>query len=151
MRRALWSVLAAAPLLASNVHAQEAEVSAAIQETLAAWTEGRFEDFVAFYHPDARGFFLDGGPLTGTFDVAALQAAYSAGFRADVALRDLEVRVYGQTSVAAGYLSGTLTLPGGVTLPGTWRYTEARVRDGGTWKVVQFHFSVQGAQPGASR
>lgn len=149
-RGASWLSVAAALFVgAGNLGAQQAEVSAAIEETLAAWREGRFEEFVAFYHPEARGFYLDGGPLAATFDLQALRAAHSAGFRADVTLRDLEVRVYGPTSVAAGYLTGALTLPGGVTLPGTWRYTETRVREEGVWKVVQFHFSAQGPTAGS--
>jgi ketosteroid isomerase-like protein len=128
-----------------NVHAQQADVAAAIHETLAAWAEGRFDDFVSFYHADAHGFYLDGGARAGTFNVEALQAAKSAGFSAALTISDLEVHVYGSTSVAAGYLSGTLTLPGGTTLPGTWRYTETRIREAGIWKVVQFHFSPMNA------
>lgn len=141
-RHAIGAALMLA-LTGGSVHldAQEAEVSAAIRETLAAWRDGRFQDFASFYDSSARGFYLDGGPLAGTFDAGTMQAAHSAGFRADVVLRDLEVRVYGETSVAAAYLVGRLTLPGGVELPGTWRYTETRVRQGGAWKVVQFHFS----------
>lgn len=133
----LLLVLAAPPAL----RAQEAEVTAAVRATLAAWKAGEHQAFADQYHPDARGFFLDGGPLTGSFDVAALQAASDAGFSADVTLRDLEVSVHGNASVAAGYLEGTLTLPGGIRLPGTWRYTETRVRTGGAWKIVQFHLS----------
>lgn len=124
-----------------RLHAQEAEVTGAIRETLAAWGAGRFDDFSDFYHRDARGFHLDGGPLTGAFNQMTIQAAYAAGFRADVTLRDLEVRVFGDVAVAAGYLAGTLTLPGGATIPGTWRYSETRVLEEGLWKVVQFHFS----------
>jgi hypothetical protein len=131
--------------------AQEAEVTAAVRATLDAWRAGRHEEFVGYYHADARGFFLDGGPLMGGFTLPALQAASEAGFKADVELRDLEVRAWGGAATAVGYLVGTLTLPGGGTLPGTWRYSETRVRDGGTWKVVQFHVSPQteaGRPPG---
>ena len=37
--------------------------SARAQETLAAWGAGDFDTFGAFYHPEARGFFFDGGPM----------------------------------------------------------------------------------------
>ncbi|MEQ9401358.1 MAG: DUF4440 domain-containing protein [Longimicrobiales bacterium] len=125
-----------------KVHAQEAEVAAAVRATLDAWKSGRHQAFVDQYHPGARGFFLDGGPLTGGFDVQSLAAAADAGFEADVTLRDLEVQVHGTAAMAAGYLEGTLTLPGGISLPGTWRYTEARTRTPSGWKIVQFHISA---------
>ena len=40
-------VLSTAP----NVRAQETEVLAAVNATLAAWSEGEYETFVSFYHP----------------------------------------------------------------------------------------------------
>ncbi len=127
--------------LAGNVHAQEAEVSAAVRATLAALTAGRYQDFVAQYHPNARGFFLDGGPLMQGFDAATLQSAAEAGVKTSVTLRDLDVKVYGAVAVSVGYLEGTLTLPGGISLPGTWRYSETRIPVNGAWKIVQFHIS----------
>lgn len=120
---------------------QEAAVRRAVSETLSAWVGGDFPTFAAFYRPEAKGFFLDGGVLLEGIDATALQAGYDAGVRADFKLRDLQVRLYGEVAVANAYLDGSLTLPGGAVRSGTWRYTETRVPDGGTWKVVQFHFS----------
>lgn len=121
--------------------AQEVEVRGAVEATLAAWTAGDFQAFADQYHPRTRGFFFDGGALLEGINVAALQAGYDAGIRADLTLRDLDVQIYAQTSVSIAYLDGALTLPGGGVQAGSWRYTETRVRDGGAWKVVQFHFS----------
>lgn len=129
--------------VAGSLVAQDTEVTAAVTETLDAWKQGRFEEFAAFYHDDARGFFLDGGALMGGFNVATLQAAYDAGFRADLDLRDLDVRVIGEVAISVAYLVGKLTLPGGGALEGSWRYSETRLPVDGTWKVVQFHFSQQ--------
>lgn len=135
--------------IAPNLQGQEAEVASAVRATLEAWTSGDYESFVASYHEAARGFFLDGSPLMRGFNVEALRAAADAGFRADVELSDLDVKIYGGMSVSVGYLAGTLTMPGGLRLPGTWRYSETRVLDGGTWKIVQFHISPRGeADPG---
>jgi ketosteroid isomerase-like protein len=129
-----------------SVHAQEAEVTAAVRETLSAWSEEDYETFLSFYHPDARGFFLDGSGLIRGFDPAVLAAARDAGFDAEVELRDLEVQVLGTTAIAVGYISGTLNLPGGMAIEGNWRYSETRVLDGGVWKTIQFHFSeLQGS------
>ncbi len=121
--------------------AQEAQVRAAVTATLAAWAAGDFQTFASYYHPDTRGFFLDGSELVEGVNVAGLQAGYDAGIRANLTLRDLDVAVYGNAAVSVGYLDGSLTLPGGAVRPGTWRYSETRVREGDTWRVVQFHFS----------
>ena len=129
-------LVAAAPL-----RSQQAEVEAAVRSTLEAWRSGEYAAFVASYHPDARGFFLDGGDVVEGFSLEALEATADAGFRADVALTELDVAVYGTAAVAVGLLEGTLTLPGGMELSGTWRYSETRVREGGAWRVVQFHIS----------
>jgi hypothetical protein len=118
-------------------------VRTAVAETLDAWKTGHFEAFAGFYHRDARGFFLDGGPLTGGFTVDALEAASAMGFQTELELEGLEVSVYDRVATSAGYLVGRLILPGGATVEGTWRYTDTRVLEDGTWKVVQFHFSPQ--------
>lgn len=140
--RVLVLILALASVGAPpRARAQEAEVRAALAETLEAWKSGRFETFAGFYHEDARGFFLDGGPLTGGFSVAALEAARTMGFETHLDFDDLEVSVYDGVAISAGYLVGELILPGGGSLEGTWRYTDTRVSENGVWKVVQFHFS----------
>jgi ketosteroid isomerase-like protein len=127
-----------------NISAQEAEVEAAVHATLGAWSAGEYADFVAQYQADARGFFLDGGPLMdGGFNVALLQAAANAGFAADVDVQDLDVQIHGQTAISVAYLIGSLTLPGGLVMPGTWRYSETRVSTDDGWKVIQFHVSPQ--------
>lgn len=138
-----WGAAAVVGLLAGvgPAAAQQADAEAAVRATLDAWRSGEYAAFVDSYHPDARGFFLDGGDLMAGFSLDALEATAEAGFRADVTLRDLDVAVYGTTSVAVGLLDGTLTLPGGLQLAGPWRYSETRVLTDGAWKVVQFHIS----------
>ncbi|WP_405284265.1 DUF4440 domain-containing protein [Gaopeijia maritima] len=135
----LFTVTLAAPL-----RGQQAEVESAVRATLDAWSAGDYQGFVDAYHPEARGFFLDGGDLIQAFSLDALEATAEAGFRAEVTLRDLDVAVYGTTSVAVGYIEGQLVLPGGITLQGPWRYSETRVRTDGAWRIVQFHLSKRG-------
>lgn len=120
----------------------EAEVRTAVSETLEAWSAGDFQRLSAHYHADVRGFFLQGAPLARGFSAAALEMAYEAGLRADVSVRDLDVRVHGPTAASVAYVDGTLHLPGDQPpISGTWRYSEARVREEGAWKIVQYHFS----------
>ena len=56
-------------------------------------------------------------------------------------MRDLNVRVYGNTAVTGALLAGSVTLPGGAVASGTWRYSDTRVLEEGTWKIVQYHIS----------
>ncbi|NNF37306.1 MAG: DUF4440 domain-containing protein [Gemmatimonadetes bacterium] len=140
IRSIAWALLLLFVGAAPGV-AQQAEVEAAVRATLDAWRTGQYAAFVGSYHPDARGFFLDGGDVIEGFSLDALEATAEAGFDADVTLSDLDVKIYGTSSVAVGLLEGTLTLPGGLQLSGVWRYSETRIREGGAWKIVQFHIS----------
>jgi uncharacterized protein (TIGR02246 family) len=126
---------------ATAVVAQEDDVRAAMLETIAAWTNGDFDRFAQSYHAETRGFLFGGGILARGFNQAALEAAHEAGFRATMELRDIEVKVLGNVAVAVAYADGSLTLPGGEVRNGTWRYSETRVLEDGSWKIVQYHFS----------
>ena len=144
--RSLSVLVTLMALAASQLAAQEAAVRDAVTGTLAAWTEGDFDRFADYYHPDVRGFFFDGGPVQQGFDVATLQVAYESGLRTDMQIRDLQVTVVGDAAVSVAYLDGSISLPGGMPpISGTWRYSETRVSVDGVWKVVQYHFSQLGA------
>lgn len=120
----------------------EAEVRAALEATVAAWSAGDFDAFVGQYEEGVRGFFLDGGPLVLGFDVAALRMAHDAGLTAAVTARDVDVRVFGATAVTVAYIDGSINLPGGAgSIGGTWRYSDTRVRGDDGWKIVQYHVS----------
>lgn len=147
-RTVIFVLFLVSPWSARPAAGQEAEVRQAVSETLAAWRSGDFERFATFYHADARGFFLDGGALLEGFNVAALQVAYNTGFRADLELGEMTVRVLGDVALTAALLEGVLTLPDGSSMPGTWRYSETRVQEDGTWKIVQYHFSEMEAPEG---
>ena len=138
----LTVLLCSAFVLQTDLQAQEDAVRASMMETLAAWNAGDVTGFGAFFATDTRGFNLDGGILIRGFNAQALEAAISAGFGINVEPRDIDVKVYGNAAVGVAYLDGSITLPGGAVREGTWRYSETRVNDGGTWKVVQYHISA---------
>ena len=135
------TVLAASAALPHDAHPQEQEVRAAIEQQMAAWTSGDIEVFGGFYAAETRGFNIDGGMLAMGFNPQMVQAALQAGFVIEFVPRDIDVKVHGETAVAAGYLDGSITIPGGEPQKGTWRYSETRVKIDGVWKVVQYHFS----------
>ena len=128
-------------LATGHARAQEAGVEAAISETLAALVTNEFATFANFFHDDARGFFVDGSAMIGGVSAMAFRAAYFAGLRTNLVMRDVNVSVYGNTAVSGALLGGSVTLPGGATREGTWRYSDTRVLEEGTWKIVQYHVS----------
>lgn len=125
-----------------------AEVQAALEAAIAAWSEGDFDAFASHFHPDVRGFFMDGAPLARGLDVATLRMAHEAGVAVTVAVRDVDVRIYDRTAATVAYLEGSVGLPGGAgSIGGAWRYSDMRVREDGRWKVVQYHISQMGGGP----
>ncbi len=128
-------------LATDSARAQETGVRAAVSETLAALVTNEFTTFVNFFHDDARGFFVDGSTMIEGFSAMAFRAAYLAGLRTNVVMSNLKVSVYGNTAVSGALLGGSVTLPGGAVREGTWRYSDTRVLEGGTWKIVQYHIS----------
>ena len=121
--------------------AQETGVQEAVEETLAALVTNEFTTFADFFHDDARGFFVDGSRMIEGLGVMAFRAAYLAGLRTNVVMSNLNVRVYGNTAVSGALLGGSVTLPGGAVRDGTWRYSDTRILEEGTWKIVQYHIS----------
>ncbi len=131
-------------LATGSARAQETGVRAAVSETLAALVAGDAITFANFFHDDARGFFVDGSKMIEGMSALALRAAYLTGLRTNVVMSQLNVRVYGNTAVSGALLQGSVTMPGGAMISGTWRYSDTRVLDEGTWKVVQYHVSQLG-------
>ncbi len=128
-------------LASASVRAQEADVRAAVEATLAALIARDVPAFANFYHEDTRGFFVDRSNMIEGFSSLAVRAAFITGLRLDVVMSDLNVKVYGDAAVVGALFRGSVTLPGGAIASGTWRYSETRVLDDGTWKVVQYHLS----------
>jgi ketosteroid isomerase-like protein len=140
--RVVAIVVCAMSIYTQAAQSQEEEVREQMLASLAAWNEGNVEVFGEYYGAEARGFNLDGGPLIRGFNPAALQAAMAAGFGISVEPRDVDVKLYGDMAVGVAYLDGRITLPGGATRDGTWRYSDTRIKEGATWKVVQYHISL---------
>ena len=128
-------------LAAGSARAQETDVRADVSATLAALAAGDATTFADFFHDDARGFFVSGSNMIEGISVLALRAAYLTGLQMNVVMSELNVRVYGNTAVSGTLLQGSVTMPGGAMISGTWRYSDTRVLDEGRWKVVQYHIS----------
>ncbi len=129
-------------LIWQPAYTQQDEVEAAMVESLAAWRAGDFATLGNYYAVETRGFMLDEGYLLTGYNPAALEAAMAAGFAFEVEARDIDIILVNETvAVAVAYVDGSVTVPGGTSQEGTWRYSETRVKRDGYWKVVQYHFS----------
>ena len=128
-------------LAAGSVRAQETDVRADVSATLAALAAGDATTFVDFFHDDVRGFFVNGSNMIEGISVLALRALYLAGLQTNVVMSELNVRVYGNTAVSGALLQGSVTMPGGAMISGTWRYSDTRVLAERRWKVIQYHIS----------
>ena len=140
-RRVIFIFCLMSSLASGSAAAQEAEVRAAVSATLAALVARDVPAFANFYHNDTRGFFVDRTSMIEGFSSLAVLAAFATGLRVNVVMNDLDVKVYGNTAVVRAIFQGSVTLPLGAVASGTWRYSETRVLDEGTWKVVQYHVS----------
>ena len=140
-RRLIFIFCLVSSLAFGSATAQEADVRAAVSATLAALVARDAPAFASFYHEDTRGFFVDRTAMIEGFSLLAVRAAFLTGLRVNVVMNDLDVKVYGNTAVVRAIFQGSVTLPLGAVASGTWRYSETRVLDEGTWKVVQYHVS----------
>ena len=140
-RRIIFGFCLLSLLASGSAGAQEDEVRAAVSATLAALVARDVSAFASFYHNDTRGFFVNRTSMIEGFSSLAVLAAFATGLRVNVVMNDLDVKVYGNTAVVRAIFQGSVTLPLGAVASGTWRYSETRVLDEGTWKVVQYHVS----------
>jgi len=70
------------------------------------------------------------------------QARFDAGMRYDIRVRNMDVKVYGNTAISTYYTVSTIYRPGGEA-PEIWnlRMTGVWVKQSGEWKVVHRHES----------
>lgn len=152
MRRRIATILLMVCCMATPVQplaAQEADVRAAMVESLAAWSAADFQRLGTFFSEQARGYMLGGSMLLTGFNPAALEAAVTAGISFDIEPRDIDIWMVAETvAVAVAIVEGVITLPGGAVQEGPWHYSETRRLEGGIWKVVQYHFSLLPEGPG---
>jgi len=114
------------------VRSQAAPVSEAVGQTFTAMRAGDTNSLRAQYATGAQ-IFLDRGGLVSLDLEGWLQMVRGV----DWTLREVDTRVLGTTAVIVAEVGGTLRLPDGTSLDGPFRYSEARVRTDGTWRIAQ--------------
>ena len=122
------------------------DVKKAVLATYAALNNGDVETYVRLVVPEGtlyggNGSFLQERHNTTEALRANLQGMFDAGLKYDYRIRNLEVKVYGDSAVATGYVVGSRTAPDGVTRQVTLRRTMVWMRLGEAWEVVHVHSS----------
>ncbi len=136
--KALTTLFVVGMFLMPAIQADDVDdVKAAFLDFYASLRSGDVDGYMQYFSaPGATAFETDGGLLSASTleDLRRdRQAGASAGNNPNVRLRNLEVRVYGNTAVLTGYRVS----PNDVA-----RYTNVWVKEGGTWKRVHRHASL---------
>ncbi len=121
------------------------DVKAAVQGYFAALSAGG-SSVMQYRIPERSSFGGSGGLLsrpTSSLEEqkSALEAQVRAGVKRNYQITHMEVRVYGNTAVVTGYLTGTRTESNGTVSQRRDRRTGVFVKLGGQWKEVHHHQS----------
>lgn len=130
----------------------EEEVRRAVIAHYAAITAGDTEFVIDQHAGEFTGFLFGQGTLErfGSHEEQRQAWIEDAGeLGADLAPRDIEVVVLDDVALALFFLDGSLTLPDGQTLTGSWGVTEVWVLAGDEWKELHHHDSPVEAEAGA--
>lgn len=149
---AIAAVLATAGVAAAD---DAGDIKKLAQEVLDGFNAGDAARIAQHFAGDIPYFSGNGRTLM-IFNKDHYQALFDAGLDYDLEWRDLAVKVYGNSAVSNAYLYGTVRRPDSTVTQTPFRSTVTWVKEGGKWKVVQFHTSelkpdVQGAQELISR
>ena len=122
------------------------DVKAAVQNYFAAINAGDSSAVMQYRSPEWSSFSRPGGLLdipTASLQEQknALDAQVRAGVRRNYGITHMEVKVYGNTAVVTGYLTGSRTQPNGTVVQMRDRRTAVFVKQGSQWKEVHRHQS----------
>jgi ketosteroid isomerase-like protein len=122
------------------------DVKAAVQRYFAAINAGDFSTVMQYRSLERSSFSGPGGLLDVTTSSLqeqknALDAQARSGVKRNYRITHMDVKVYGNTAVVTGYLTGSRTQPNGTVAQMRDRRTGVFVKQGGQWKEVHRHQS----------
>ncbi len=141
-----WKALFVIGMFATAVAMADdvADVKAAVQSYFAAINSGNAAAVVRYRIPE-YSVFVGGGLIDRSSSIAQQRADFQAltdtGREVDLRIQHLEVRIYGNTAVFTGYVTGTNTLSDGTVIPSRQQRTGVWIKQGGQWKEVHRHAS----------
>lgn len=123
--------------------ALESEVKAAVMDIAGGYNSGNVDQIERRF-ASQQNRFQGEGFLT-SFNGSELRQAFQSGFKINVAIKNLEAAVYGDTAVATFFMINTVTPPNGSPRnEGPWRVSYFLNKQDGAWKVVHSHQSSLG-------
>jgi len=143
--KALTTLLVVGMFLTTVAVADDADdVKAAVERYFAALNSGDADAYAQHRVPE-YSIFGGGGLIERSNSIAQqrddFQAQTDAGFKLNLRIQHLEVRVYGNAAVVTGYLTGTNTAPDGTVNQQRQQSTRVWIKQGGQWKEAHRHSS----------
>lgn len=109
---------------------------------LCAINKGDTDAVLRHMHPEWNSFWPGGLELFNTaIGHEGIRETFAIGFTFNLSFRDLNVRVFNDTGISTGYLTGTVIEPSGASSEVNWRVSIIRIRQNGEWKAVHWHES----------
>ena len=138
---AILMLLVGSLVLTTEAKADDVDdVKAAVLAVDDAYNRGDVDAIAQYMHSE-HSRFPAAGLLAEGFSKEGLKAAFDAGLKLDITARHLDVKIYGNTAVATGYIEGSITSQDGTIDQTTLRFTEVWIKQGGKWKRVHIHSS----------
>jgi ketosteroid isomerase-like protein len=126
----------------SPANATDADaLKAAVIDLYAKLNEADADGFIEYMPPEGyTEFDADGGDLF-TIEQDYVRDLFASGIKADLAVRDLKVRVFKDAATVTGFRVGGLAMPGEEPRERTLCLSMMWARQGGKWKLVHVHLS----------
>lgn len=107
------------------------------------YNQKNVEQFLECFARDFSNFYIDNSLLSeGRIDADSLRALYDGGMTPALDQRHMAVRVFGDTALVTGYVTGSITGPEGAKTQGPWRFTALLVKANGRWQIMHNHWSL---------
>ncbi len=141
--KALTTLLVVGMFLMPAALADDVEdVKAAVQSYFAALNAGDANAYIQHFMPETSAF-VGTGLISHAHSLEEQRRTFEAsGIKRNLQLRHLEVKVYGNTAIATGYVVGTTTNADGITNQANQQRTAVLIKQGGQWKEVHQHRSL---------
>lgn len=140
---AAFACLLGAPMARGEEATPQAQVKALQGQLLQAILKGDTGFMEAHYTDDCLVIHGDGRTTTKAQELESFRSG-ATRYRS-IAVREARIRIYGDAAVVNALATVDATINGQL-YSGDVRNTRVWVRDGGTWKVVQFHATRVGTR-----
>ncbi len=135
-------ILLSLSVVASLASASDADdVRTAVIDLYAKLNAADADAFIEYMLPQGYTEFGANGDGIFTIDQDYVRDGFSSGIKADLEVRDIEVRVLNDSAIVTGYRVGSIAMPGEEPKERTLCLSMMWTRQEGKWKLVHVHLS----------